>query len=87
MIPPNGPWAWHPVQGLIEDLANHLIRHPNTDFQHKAVAISAIHNRQDPEGRPHSYGAGPRYSAIGLRRTRFRFMSQPSRRSHTQIRK
>ena len=57
MIQRNGPWASRPVQGLIGDLADHLIRHPNTDFQHKAVAISVIHDRQDSESESHSRGS------------------------------
>ncbi|MEP6933756.1 MAG: hypothetical protein ABI988_07445 [Nitrospirota bacterium] len=40
-----GPRA--PFQSPIEDPDDHLIQHPNTGLQRKAVGISVTHDRQD----------------------------------------
>jgi len=52
----HGAWAWRPVQGSIEDLADRLTRHPKTGLSHRTVVTPDIDDRQDPK-RP-SIGQG-----------------------------
>jgi hypothetical protein len=42
-------WAVRPLPRSIEDLADHLTRHPNTGLKDRTVATPVIDDRQDPK--------------------------------------
>jgi len=72
MIHRDRPWAWCPVQGSIEGLADRLSRHPHTGLQHRTVPTPVIDNRQDPKWPSVGQGIMHKIHTPALRRSRWR---------------